>query len=81
VINREIILGLLVVVILGTVLSFTLFFMGTSVIGPARGNMIGCVEPLVATVSTALFLHTVFTPMDIVGFALILATVLLLAKQ
>ncbi len=75
------VLGLIVVVVVGTVMSFVFFLQGTSIVGPARGNMLGCVEPLVATLTAALILHTVFMPMDIVGFALIIATVFILAKK
>lgn len=75
------ILALTVIILAGTVLAFTLFLAGTALIGPARGNMLGCIEPLTATLTTALFLHTVFTGMDLAGFALILATVFLLAKK
>lgn len=71
----------LIIVLIGTVLAFTLFLKGTSLVGPARGNMIGCVEPLVATICSAVFLDVVFKPLDIIGFAFILATVFILAKK
>ena len=60
---------------------FTMFLKGTSLVGPARGNMLGCVEPLMATVCSAVFLDTVFLPMDIIGFGFIIATVFILAKS
>lgn len=71
----------IIIVTVGTVLAFTLFLKGTSMIGPTRGNMLGCIEPLVATLCSALFMHTVFTAMDIIGFAFILSTVFILAKR
>lgn len=71
----------IIIVTVGTVLAFTLFLEGTSLIGPTRGNMLGCIEPLVATLCSALFMHTVFTAMDIIGFAFILSTVFILAKR
>ena len=80
-INRESGLILLVIVLVGTVFAFVFFLQGTSMIGPARGNMVGCMEPLVATLTTVLFLHTRFAPMDILGFAFIIATVFILAKK
>lgn len=70
-----------VIVIIGTVFAFTMFLKGTSMIGPARGNMLGCVEPLTATLCSAFFIGTVFTGMDILGFAFIIATVFILAKK
>lgn len=75
------ILMVIVIVFVGTVLGFTLFLKGTSIVGPARGNMLGCVEPLVATICSALFMNTIFTPLDIIGFAFILSTIFILAKN
>lgn len=69
------------VVLVGTALAFTAFLQGTAIVGPARGNMLGCVEPLTATLTTALFMHTAFAGMDLIGFAFILATVFILAKK
>lgn len=69
------------VVLVGTALAFTAFLQGTEIVGPARGNMLGCVEPLTATLTTALFMHTAFAGMDLIGFAFILATVFILAKK
>lgn len=69
------------VVLIGTALAFTAFLQGTAIVGPARGNMLGCVEPLTATLTTALFMHTAFAGMDLTGFAFILATVFILAKK
>ncbi|MCD8332774.1 MAG: DMT family transporter [Clostridiales bacterium] len=79
--DREIVLGLIFIILVGTVCAFVLFLMGTTMIGAARGNMIGCVEPLVATLTSAAVLHTVFMPVDILGFVFILATVFVLAKK
>lgn len=69
------------VVLVGTALAFTAFLQGTAIVGPARGNMLGCVEPLTAPLTTALFMHTAFAGMDLIGFAFILATVFILAKK
>ena len=69
------------VVLVGTALAFTAFLQGTAIVGPARGNMLGCVEPLTATLTTALCMHTAFAGMDLIGFAFILATVFILAKK
>lgn len=69
------------IVLIGTAVAFTAFLKGTSIVGPARGNMLGCVEPLVATLTTAVFMHTSFSWIDLIGFAFILATVFILAKD
>lgn len=80
-VNVKVFAALAVIVLIGTVCAFVLFLMGTSMIGPARGNMIGCLEPLVATITTAVCLHTAFAAMDIIGFVFIMATVFILAKK
>ena len=77
----EAVLALAVIVVVGTVLAFVFFLWGTSIIGPARGNMVGCMEPLVATLTTVLFLHTSFLPVDFIGFGFIIATVFILARR
>ena len=69
------------IVMVGTVMAFTMFLKGTSLVGPDSGNMLGCVVPLVATVCSDVFLDTVFLPMDIIGFGFIIATVFILAKS
>ena len=43
--------------------------------------MVGCMEPLVATLTTVLFLHTSFLPVDFIGFGFIIATVFILARR
>ena len=68
-------------ILAGTVLAFVFFLWGTSNIGPARGNKVGCMEPLVATLTTVLFLHTSFLPVDFIGFGFIIATVFILARR
>lgn len=70
-------LAIVAIVLLGTLLAFTLYLYGVSEIGGMRASMLACVEPVVAAVVSALWLHTPFTLMDIVGFAVILAGVLL----
>lgn len=72
-------LALAGVVLIGTVLSFTLYLQGVGDIGAVRASVIACIEPVSATVISALWLKTSFAPYDLVGFALIIITVLILA--
>ena len=67
-----------VVVLLGTVISYTLYLQGVRDIGPVRSSMISCVEPVTATVCSTVWMHTAFAPVDLLGFAIILSTVFLL---
>lgn len=68
-------LGVLVVV--GTVLAFSLYMQGVRDIGSMRASLLGTIEPISATVASALVLGIVFSPTDLVGFALIIAMVFL----
>ena len=69
------VLGL--IVLIGTVGAFTLFIQGIGEIGPVKATLIGCLEPVSATVISALWLGSKFSWIDILGFACILATVFL----
>lgn len=66
---------LMVVAIIGTVLSFNCFLRGISLIGPLKAMLIGCLEPVTATVLAFFWLGSTFTIPDLLGFALIMATV------
>lgn len=71
------VLLVLFVILVGTVGGFTLFLRGISDIGPVKANLIGCLEPVSATVTSVLFLDEVFSFEDLLGFAFVLASVLL----
>lgn len=70
-----------VVSVLGTVLSYSFYLQGVRIIGPVHASMISCVEPVTATVCSAVWMHTQFAPVDLLGFAAILSTVWLLSMQ
>lgn len=57
--------------------TYLLYMQGVKEIGSVRVSLIGTVEPLSATVSSVIVLGTVFTPTDLIGFALIIAMVFL----
>ena len=69
---------LILIILIGTIGAFMLFLKGVSEVGPQKAILIGALEPVSATVISALWLHTNFTPADVIGFVLILATVFLL---
>lgn len=74
-------LAVAAVVLMGTVISFSLVTQGIAEIGPVRTSMLNAVEPVTATVLSVLWLGTSFAVTDIVAFIAILATVVLLAKS
>lgn len=69
------------VVIMGTILAYTLYLQGVADIGAVRASMLASIEPVAATLFSVLWLRTVFLPMDLIGFSCILTTIFLLAKK
>lgn len=70
-----------VVVIVGTVLSFSFYMEGVRIIGAAKASLFASVEPVTATIATVLMMHAAFTAMDFIGFVFILAAVLMLSVE
>ena len=68
-------------VVVGTILAYTLYLQGVGDIGSVRASMLASIEPVSATVLSVVWLHTSFLLMDLLGFVCILATVFLLAKK
>lgn len=77
--DLPIILALLAMVVLGTVIAFSFYLQGVSDIGPVKASMLACIEPVVATIVSALWLGTEFAPIDLCGFALIIGGCLLVS--
>jgi len=67
------------VALLGSVLAYTVYLEGIRCVGPKKGSLYASVEPVSAAVFSMLLMGNSFEPMDIVGFALILSTIFLLA--
>jgi len=67
------------VVIFGTVVAFGLFLYGVTLVTPFIGSVLGLVEPVLATIVSAVVLNQVFSLTDIIGIALILSGVLTLS--
>ena len=74
-------LALTCIIIIGTVLAFTMYLQGVKEVGPVKSSMLASVEPVSAALFSALWLGSSFTVTDIIGFVLILATVFILAKK
>ncbi|MBB1575457.1 MAG: EamA family transporter, partial [Flavobacteriaceae bacterium] len=49
------------------------------IIGPTKASMIACIEPVVATICSVVFLGNPFSFLDAIGFAFILSTVFIVA--
>ena len=70
-----------VIVVVGTVLAFSLFMQGIHDAGPVRTSILSVTEPVSAALLAFFWLGTQFTAADLIGFAAILATIFLLAKK
>ena len=69
------------IVIIGTALSFTAFVTGISKIGPMKATLLGTLEPVVASVTSAIALGTTFHTVELIGYACIIATVFIIILQ
>lgn len=72
---------LALVVVVGTFAAFALYLHGVAVVGSVKGSLLGAVEPVSATLFSALWLGTVFTGADWVGFALMIAMIFLVTGE
>ena len=66
-------------VFIGSLAAYTMFLYGVSIIGSVKSSMLEAVEPVSASVFSALWLGTAFVWADWVGMTLMVATVLLVA--
>ncbi len=67
------------IVIGGTVIAFLAYLIGIKYIGPALTILIASVEPLSAAVFSVIILKSQFEGMELLGFALIISTLVLLS--
>lgn len=74
-------LALLGVVICGTVLSFSLYMKGLSILGPTKASLIASIEPVTSAFFIWIWLGVTFVAFDFLGFFLILTSTVILAKK
>lgn len=72
---------LFMVVVIGTAFSFVMFLEGVQCAGSMKATLIGCSEPVAATILSVIFLHTTFSYIEILGFICIIVTVVLSVKE
>lgn len=75
------VLAVLAIVIFGTICSYSLYLKGVQLIGPIKASVIALIEPVSATLFSFLWLKTSFAFIDLIGFALILSTVIILSYK
>lgn len=70
-----------IIAVIGTFAAFGLYLKGVSMVGGVRGSMLGAIEPVSASVFSALWLGTAFAWADWMGLILMVATIFLVALQ
>lgn len=72
-------LGLAGVILLGTILGFSLYLKGVQIIGAADAAMISCIEPVSAVAFSVLWLGERFMLIDILGMVLTIGAVFVIS--
>lgn len=80
-VDGEVLLVLGLMTAIGTVAAYILYLQGITDAGPVRAGLVGCVEPVSATLISAVWLHTPVAPVDIVGVVMIIAMVFLVTDR
>lgn len=69
------------IVIIGTIGAFCLYLKGVEYIGAVKASIIACIEPIAAAFFSWLFIGTRYAWLDIISFALILLSVVLVTRK
>lgn len=78
-IDGTVVLCMALIILVGTVLAFTMYLQAVSDIGAVKACLLSCLEIVSATLFTVFWLGTTLTAEDILSFVLITCMVLLLA--
>lgn len=79
VIDWQVIAAFLMIITVGTILPFCFYLSSVKYTGSVYAGLFSSVEPIAATVVAAAALGTTFMKMDLLGFALVLSTLFILA--
>lgn len=66
-------------ILVGTVLAYTVYLMGVDRAGTVKASVACSIEPVAAAVFSALWIGSSFTAEDVIGFAAIIAAVIILS--
>lgn len=70
-----------VITVVGTCVAFGLYLHGVSIVGSVKGSLLGAIEPVSATLCSAVWLGTAFSGADWMGLALMIAMVFLVTMK
>ena len=79
--NIQILTASLAVAIVGSLIPFTIYGIGISILGSVKASLFVTVEPVTSALLTWLVLGTKFSGMDLAGFLLILGSIQMVAIQ
>ena len=77
--STEVYLALVGIILVGTIIAYTLFLKGTSLVGPIKSSLLAAVEPISAVFFAFLIMHEQFYFLDFVGMFMILSAVALIS--
>ena len=77
--SMEVYLALVGIILVGTIIAYTLFLKGTSLVGPIKSTLLAAVEPISAVFFAFLIMHEQFYFLDFVGMFMILSAVALIS--
>jgi drug/metabolite transporter (DMT)-like permease len=78
-VDGEMLVVLGYIVVFGTMAGFSLYLHSVKLIGSVKASLFACVEPVASTILTVAWMKVQFTVVDLLGFAMILATIFILA--
>lgn len=79
--DGDVLMGLGGIIGLGTIVAYTLFLKGVSMIGPVQGSLLASIEPIAAVFFAVLLLKEKFYAVDLLGMGLIFLGVLLISLK
>lgn len=77
--SMEVYLALVGIILVGTILAYTLFLKGTSLVGPVKSSLLAAIEPISAVFFAFLLMHEQFYLLDFIGMFMILSAVVLIS--
>lgn len=79
IVDIETVLAMGFTIIMGTIFPFVAYLEGAKLIGPPKASILGSLEPLFSTLIAVFFLGASFYPIDYVGVALVIVSVIMLS--
>lgn len=78
-ISFQLVLSTVAIIIFGTVLAYAFYLEGIRRIGATKASIVSSIEPVSAAVISAVWLKSSFSATDIIGMAMIISTIFIIA--